>query len=75
MVDEQQITNKKLSKELKADYNARNKVIKLLLLGTGKVSQHYNNTMINIPLRQGIYLFLKGVGGSDLLGKVFDLKS
>ena len=57
MVDEQQITNKKLSKELKADYNARNKVIKLLLLGTGKVSQHYNNTMIIIPLRQGIYLF------------------
>ena len=42
MVDEQQIANKKINKELKADFNARNKVIKLLLLGTGKAFYHYN---------------------------------
>ena len=47
MVDEQQIADRKLNKELKEDYRAKNKVIKLLLLGTGKALYHYNNI---IPL-------------------------
>ena len=37
MVDEQKIADRKLSKELKDDFRAKNKIIKLLLLGTGKV--------------------------------------
>ena len=44
MVDEQQIADRKLNKELKEDYRAKNKVIKLLLLGTGKALYHYNIT-------------------------------
>ena len=51
MVDEQQAASRKLSKELKADFNARNKVIKLLLLGTGKALYHYNI----IPL---VYIYI-----------------
>ena len=36
MVDEQQLADRKLSRELKNDYRSKSKVIKLLLLGTGK---------------------------------------
>ena len=61
MVDEQQAASRKLSKELKADYNARNKVIKLLLLGTGKAFYHYNiiplvyiHTLYNISVEEYI---------------------
>ena len=44
MVDEQKIADRKLSKELKDDFRAKNKIIKLLLLGTGKALYHYNIT-------------------------------
>jgi len=36
VVDEQKIADRKLSKELKDDFRAKNKIIKLLLLGTGE---------------------------------------
>ena len=41
MVDEQQIADRKLNKELKDDFRSKSKVIKLLLLGTGKALYHY----------------------------------
>ena len=42
MVDEQQIADRKLSKELIDDFRAKNKVYKLLLLGTGRALHRYN---------------------------------
>ena len=60
MVDEQQIADRKLNKELKEDYRAKNKVIKLLLLGTGKVDikEPYGGVEVVFILERSVLLWI-----------------
>lgn len=60
MVDEQKIADRKLSKELKDDFRAKNKIIKLLLLGTGKVDikEPYGGVEVVFTLERSVLLWI-----------------